>query len=148
MDQSSHSRQKEIKSAKIWSPKSNSSNLSKIDRFLFSPAALSPPIPESLKLKDSDEFDDHQLMEEAKKAIEFEANFIGNQIGLLKDECKRKVEALRRVKIEAKKELSDIRKKYDQVQHQVGFNEEKAELLARENEVSDTTNLKLQNQTN
>ena len=138
MDQSSHRRQKEIKSAKIWSPKSNFSNLSKIDRFLFSPAVLSspiPPIPESLKLKESDEFDDHQLREEAKKAIEFEANFIGNQIGLLKDECKRKVEALRRVKIEAKKELSDIRKKYDQVQHQVGFNEEKAEFLARENEV-------------
>ena len=143
MDQSLHCN--EIKCAKIWSPKSNSSNLFKIDRDLFSPPAS--PILESLKLKESDEFDDHRLREEAKKAIEFEADFIGNQIGLLKDECKRKVEALRRVKIEAKKELSDIRKKYDQVQHQVGFNEEKAEFLARENEVLGTTNLKLQNQT-
>ena len=101
---------------------------------IFSPTALSPSIPESLK-DSEDEFDDDQLMEEAKKAVELETNLVGYQIERLKNGCKTKVKALRHVKIEAKKELSDIRKKYDEVQQQVGFNEVKAELLARENEV-------------
>ena len=99
---------------------------------IFSPTALSPPVSENLK---GNEFDDGQLIEEAKKAVEFEAHLVGLQIGLLKDECKTKVEAARRVKIEVKEELSDIREKYNQAQQQVGFNEGKAEFLARENEV-------------
>ena len=110
---------------------------------IFSPTALSPSIPESLK-DSEDEFDDDQLMEEAKKAVELETNLVGYQIERLKNGCKTKVKALRHVKIEAKKELSEIRKKYDEVQQQVGFNEVKAELLARENEVL-KLNLKLQN---
>ena len=100
---------------------------------IISPPALSPPIPENLK--DSEFDDDQQLREEAKKAVEFEVNLIGFQIGRLKDGCKAKVEALRRVKMEVKEELSELREKYDQAQQQVGFNKGKVEFLARENEV-------------
>ena len=99
---------------------------------IFSPPALFPPISENLK---GIEFDDDQLREEAKKAVEYETNLVGFQIERLKDGCKAKVEALRRVKMEVKEELSELREKYDQAQQQVGFNEGKAEFLARENEV-------------
>ena len=109
---------------------------------IFSPPALSPPISENLK---GSEFDDDQLREEAKKAVEYETNLVGFQIERLKHGCKTKVKALRRVKMEVKEELSEIREKYDQVQQQVGFNEGKLEILARENEVLNTTNIKLQN---
>ena len=110
---------------------------------IFSPPAFSPPISENLK---GSEFDDDQLMrEEAKKAVEYETNLVGFEIERLKNGCKTKVEGLRRVKMEVKEELSKIREKYDQVQQQVGFNEGKAEFLARENEVLNTTNIKLQN---
>ena len=132
----------EPKSGKIWSPNSSSSN-SANDHDLFSPVALSPSIHENFS--DSElEFNDHQLREEAKKAVEFEAHLVGLQIGLLKDECKTKVEAARRVKIEVKEELSEIRDENAGLLHQVGFNEGKAEFLARENEVL-KLNLKLQN---
>ena len=67
--------------------------------------------------------------------MEFEANIVGFQIGLLKDGCKKKLESLRCVKIEVKEELSEVREKCAQAQRQVGFNEGKAEFLARENEV-------------
>ena len=114
----------------MWSPNSSSSNSSNDLLTIFSSPAS--PILESLKDSESD---DDQLREEAKKAVEFETNLVGYQIERLKNGCKTKVKALRHVKIEAKKELSEIRKKYDEVQQQVGFNEVKAELLARENEV-------------
>ena len=116
----------ELERESVWSPTSlNPYN----DSDLFSPTALSTTTPENLSESD------HQIRKEAKKAVEFEANLVGFQIGLLKDGCKKKVESLRRVKIEVKEELSEVREKYAQLQHQVGFNEGKAEFLARENEV-------------
>ena len=109
----------ELERESLWSPTSlNSFN----DSDLFSPTT-----PENLS--------DHQIRKEEKKAVEFEANLVGFQIGLLKDGCKKKVESFRRVKIEVKEELSEVREKCAQAQHQVGFSEGKAEFLARENEV-------------
>ena len=115
----------------MWSPNSSPSNSSIGLSTIFSPPAS--PILESLK--DSDESDDEQLRAEAKKAVELETNLVGYQIERLKDGCKTKVSALRHAKIEVTEELRVIRKKYDKVQQEVGFNEGKAELLARENEI-------------
>ena len=122
-----------LKSGKIWSLNSSSSTSSNAHD-IFSPTAISPSIPENLS--DSElEFFDHKLREEAKKAVEFEAHLVGLQIGLLKAEYTTRVEAARRVKIEVKEELSEIRDENAGLLHQVGFNEGKAEFLARENEV-------------
>ena len=120
-----------LKCVQMWSPNSSSSTSSNDLSTIFSPPAS--PILESLK--DSDESDDEQLRAEAKKAVELETNLVGYQIERLKDGCKTKVSALRHAKIEVTEELRVIRKKYDKVQQEVGFNEGKAELLARENEI-------------
>ena len=114
----------------MWSPNSSPSNSSNDLSTIFSPPAS--PILESLKDSESD---DEQLRAEAKKAVELETNLVEYQIERLKDGCRTKVKALRHVKIEVTEELRDIRKKYDQVQQEVGFNEGKAEFFARENEV-------------
>ena len=102
---------------------------------IFSPPSLSPPIISENNLKGSEFDDDQQLRQEARKAVEYEINLVEFQIERLKHGYKTKAEALRRVKMEVKEELSEIREKYDQVQQQVGFHEVKAEFLARENEV-------------
>ena len=96
---------------------------------IYSPSDLS-----SENSTDS-EHDDQQIREEAKNAVKFETNLMDFHIEQFKNECDAKVESLRRVKIEVKEELGEVRDENNRLQHQVGFNDGRANFLARENEV-------------
>lgn len=57
------------------------------------------------------------------------------QIGLHKNGCMAKIEALRHVKIEVKEELKEVRDENADLLYQLGMSDGRAEFLARENAV-------------
>ena len=111
-----------------------SENISSGSEQFYSELDLSDSDLSELDLSDSDN-DDQQIKAKAREAVEFPARLMEMHFGQMKNEYAKKVELIRNIKIEVKEELADVNDENAGLQHQVGFNEGKAEILARENEV-------------
>ena len=111
-----------------------SENISSGSEQFYSELDLSDSDLSELDLSDSDN-DDQQIKAKAREAVEFPARLMEMHFGQMKNEYAKKVELIRNIKIEIKEELADVHDENAGLQHQVGFNEGKAEILARENEV-------------
>lgn len=113
-----------------------SENISSGSEQFYSELDLSDSDLSDDNLSDSDsDNDDQQIKAKAREAVEFPARLMEMHFGQMKNEYAKKVELIRNIKIEIKEELADVHDENAGLQHQVGFNEGKAEILARENEV-------------